>query len=141
MTFELSHDATRLDRDLVIGWITQSSYWATGRPVGVQAAAIDASMSVGAYVDGRQVGYARLVTDRATFGWICDVFVLPEARGQGIARAMVRSLIDHPDVSTVRRFMLATKDAQGVYAALGFAPVSEPGRWMELYRPDASRSG
>lgn len=140
MTFELSHDLTRLDRDLVIGWITESSYWATGRPVGVQAAAIDASLNVGAYVEGRQVGYARLVTDRATFGWICDVFVLPESQGQGIARAMVQSLIDHPDVGTVRRFMLATKDAHGVYAALGFSTVSEPGRWMELYRTHEKNS-
>jgi GNAT superfamily N-acetyltransferase len=134
VSFTLSHDASQLDRDLVISWITQSSYWATGRPVAVQAAAIDSSLNVGAYVDGRQVGYARLVTDNATFGWVCDVFVLPGHEGQGIARAMVRSLIEHPSVTTVRRFMLATKDAHGVYAELGFEPLAEPSRWMEWLR-------
>jgi GNAT superfamily N-acetyltransferase len=134
VSFSLSHDPELLDRNLVIGWLTESSYWATGRAAAVQASAIDGSLNVGAYVDGQQVGYARLVTDYATFGWICDVFVLPDHQGQGIARAMVRALIDHPSTASVGRFMLATKDAHGVYGALGFAPVADPGRWMEWRR-------
>ena len=134
MTFELSHDPARLDRELVVTWLTESSYWATGRPAEVQVAAIEGSLNVGAYVDGAQVGYARLVTDGATFGWICDVFVLPDHQGRGIARAMVRSLLDHPSTTTVGRFMLATKDAHGVYAELGFSPIDDPSRWMELRR-------
>lgn len=131
MSYSLSHDPALLDRSLVVGWITESSYWATGRPAAVQEAAIDRSLNVGAYDDGNQVGYARLVTDGATFGWVCDVFVLESHQGQGIARAMVRALMDHPSVATVRRFMLATRDAHGVYAELGFTPLSTPERWME----------
>ncbi|MDX6273980.1 MAG: hypothetical protein QOJ92_1190 [Frankiales bacterium] len=134
VSFELSHDIHRLDRALVVGWITESSYWAKGRPGDVQDAAIDGSLNVGAFVDQAQVGYGRLVTDGATYGWICDVFVLPDHRGRGIARAMVRALIDHPSASTVGRFMLATRDAHGVYATLGFGPIEDPTRWMELRR-------
>lgn len=134
MAFTLSHDPALLDRRLIVGWITESSYWATGRPTEVQEAAIDRSLNVGAYDDDKQVGYGRLVTDGATFGWICDVFVLESHQGQGIARAMVRALLDHPSVATVGRFMLATRDAHGVYAALGFVPLSAPERWMERHR-------
>lgn len=134
MAFTLSHDPALLDRALLVGWITESSYWATGRPQAVQEAAIDGSLNVGAYVDGEQVGYARLVTDAATFGWVCDVFVLASHQGQGIARAMVRALTDHPSVATVGRFMLATRDAHGVYSELGFTSISSPERWMELRR-------
>ena len=134
MPFEFSHDPARLNRSLVVQWLTTESYWASGRAAAVQEAAIDGSLNVGAYLDGDQVGFARLVTDYATFGWICDVFVLPAHQGQGIARAMVRSLVDHPDAATVGRFMLATKDAHGVYAELGFRPLDDPGRWMELRR-------
>lgn len=134
MSFTLSHDPALLDRTLIVDWITESSYWATGRPAAVQEAAIDGSLNVGAYDDGRQVGYGRLVTDGATYGWICDVFVLEPHQGHGIARAMVQALMDHPSVATVRRFMLATRDAHGVYAELGFMPLAEPDRWMELRR-------
>jgi GNAT superfamily N-acetyltransferase len=80
---------------------------------------------------GQQIGFARAVTDRATFAWLCDVVVDERYRKQGIATAMVRSLLAHPDLQTLRRWCLATRDAHGVYAPLGFTPV-DPGRWMEL---------
>ena len=91
-------------------------------------------MCFGIYRGTEQAGFGRVVTDRATFGYLCDVFVLASHQGQGIARAMVTSLVDHPTVATVGRFLLATADAHGVYEALGFATISSPERWMERRR-------
>jgi GNAT superfamily N-acetyltransferase len=95
--------------------------------------AIDNSLVIGAYVaaSGEQAGLARVVTDRATHAWLCDVFVLPDHRGKGIARWMVRTAIDHPALAGVRRILLATLDAHGVYTALGFTPLTAPENWME----------
>jgi GNAT superfamily N-acetyltransferase len=91
------------------------------------------SLVCGGYDDaGRQVGFARAVTDGATFGWICDVYVDRPARGRGLGRRMVAALRDELNQRGVRRLILVTKDAHGVYAALGFAPVAKPGQWMEL---------
>jgi GNAT superfamily N-acetyltransferase len=86
---------------------------------------------VGLYApDGTQAGYARAVTDRATFGYLADVFVLPEHRGRGLSRFLVRALLEHPELSTLRRWMLATADAHGVYETLGFTALDNPDIWM-----------
>ena len=130
--YEISTDKGRLDVPAVHRFLSEESYWAKGRPREVQEAAIRNSVCVGAYTpDGAQAGFARVVTDGATFAWLCDVFVLPEHRGNGLARRLVQAALD--EVSVVRRWVLATQDAHGVYAPLGFAPL-EPGRWMEMRR-------
>ncbi len=86
-------------------------------------------------LDGQeQVGFARLVTDQATFAWLCDVFVLPSHRGMGLGRALARCAVEHPDVSGVRRVMLATRDAHGIYEPLGFSTLTDPGTWMSIRR-------
>src|SRR5689334_17057733 len=119
----LSMDPGRLDLPRVYGWL-RAAYWSPGVRRDVVERAFANSLSVGAYAaDGGQVGVARAVTDCATFAWLCDVFVDPAMRGRGIARAMVRELMADPRLQTLRRWCLGTRDAHGVYAALGFAPV------------------
>jgi GNAT superfamily N-acetyltransferase len=96
----------------------------------------------GAYADGRQVGFARVVTDYAGFGYLADVFVLPGWRGRGIGKRLMRFVLAHPQLQTLRRFLLATRDAHGLYAEFGFAALTSPDRFMERYDPDAlSRPG
>ncbi|EYF03405.1 Hypothetical protein CAP_5598 [Chondromyces apiculatus DSM 436] len=111
-----------------------TSYWSPGVPREVLARAIAHSMSFSLFHDDAQVGFARVVSDRATFAWIADVFVLDPHRGQGLARWLVQTALDHPELAGLRRWMLGTRDAHGVYAPLGFQPVTE-GRFMEIRRP------
>jgi len=133
----VSSDPAQLDLDRVHGWLSQA-YWSPGVRREVVERAFANSLSVGAYaLDGRQLGVARAVTDQATFAWLDDVFVDPGARGRGIARAMVRALLDDPRLQTLRRWCLGTRDAHGVYAPLGFAPV-DARIWME-HKPDPKR--
>ena len=121
-----------IDRVLVHRWLSGDAYWARGRPRQVQDAAIDASRnySVLEVESGRQVGYARVVTDTVTFAWLCDVFVAPEARGAGVGKLLVDGVLADLDGLGVRRTLLATADAHGLYSQYGFEPLAEPGRWM-----------
>lgn len=132
LEFRLSQQAENIDRDLVHHWLSDLSYWAKGRPRALQDAAIDASRnySVHEVGSGRQVGYARVVTDRVTFAWLCDVFVDPDARGEGVGKLLVDGVLADLDALGVRRTLLATADAHGLYAQYGFEPLAEPRRWM-----------
>jgi GNAT superfamily N-acetyltransferase len=137
MSIEYTFDAARIDVDEV--WrLLRETYWSPGVRRDVVERAIANSMVVGALDTeaGRMVGFARAVTDRATFAWLCDVYVVEGWRGRGVATGMVRGLIAHPELQTLRRWCLATRDAHGVYARVGFVPVP-PDRWMEL-KPDPS---
>lgn len=132
----LSSDATLLDRDLVFRWIT-GTYWGKGMRRDVFDTALAHSLCVGAYRradDGhlQQVGFARVVSDQATFAWVCDVYVDVPHRGRGLARRMVASFLEAPELHSVRRFLLGTKDAHGVYTALGFRPLENPEHSLEL---------
>ncbi len=137
MTFELSDDRDRLDIDRIHGWLA-SSYWSPGIERKLVERAIAGSHPIGAYRDGVQLGFARAITDRATFAWIADVFVDDGARGQGIGRAMVGWFVDHPDLAGIRRIGLVTADAHGVYAKLGFQPLLRPERYMERLSAEAA---
>jgi len=120
----------------VVHAVLEKTYWAPGVPRDVVVRACASSLCAIARDEaGVLVGFARLVTDRATFAWLCDVFVLPERQGQGVARDLVRALRAHPELQGLRRWLLATRDAHGVYAPLGFVPLAEPGRWMEIAPP------
>ncbi|MEV7181150.1 GNAT family N-acetyltransferase [Kitasatospora sp. NPDC093679] len=132
--YELSTDPERLDRALVHRWLSEDAYWALGRPREKQERAIDGSLNFGVYesASGAQVGYARVVTDGATFGWLCDVYVAPDARGRGLGTALTAAVRDHLAPFGLRRIMLATADAHEVYAKVGFAPLDNPGKWMAL---------
>ena len=127
----LSTDPARIDVEAVHRFLSESSYWARGRPFDVQATAIaNSQLVVGAYDGDTQVGFARMVTDRATFAWLCDVYVLDEHRGGGLGTAMVRLIVEHPDVRGIRMQVLATADVHELYAKFGYAPLPEPARWM-----------
>ena len=126
----LDDDPARLDLNAVHGWLA-GSYWSPGIAPEAVARAVAGSHCLGAYADGRQVGFARAITDRATFAWIADVFVAEDARGRGLGRNLVRWFLDHPDYAGLRRVALVTRDAHGVYAALGFHPPLRPQNYME----------
>ena len=131
--YEIDDDPGRLDLDVMHVFLS-GSYWAEGVPRDVVARSVANSLNLGLYREGDQVGLTRAVTDRATFVWVADVFVLPEHRGRGLAHWMIETLIAHPDLAGMRRFMLATADAHRVYADCGFTPLAAPGRFMEIHR-------
>jgi GNAT superfamily N-acetyltransferase len=135
---EISTDPVRLDVGLVCEFL-QSSYWASGRRRSVIERSMKNSLCFGAYLGGRQVAFARVVSDRAVFAYLMDVFVLPEFRGRGISGALMRAIVDHPELQHLRVFLLATRDAHGLYSKFGFRPLEEPDRWMAIHNPDSDR--
>ena len=133
---EISDDKGRLDVPLIHRFLSEEAYWSLGIPLSTVQRAINHSLCFGGYVDGQQVAFARVITDRATFGYLADVFVLPEHRGQGYSKALVAAMLDHPELQGLRRLSLATSDAHGLYAGFGFVPPASPGSLMEIYHPD-----
>jgi GNAT superfamily N-acetyltransferase len=127
---EISTDRSRIDVDLVHRFLSEDSYWARGRSREATEGAIANSLCFGAYEDGEQVGFARVVTDRATFGFLADVFVVPSARGAGVGKELIAAVVAHPDVRSLERLTLATEDAHRLYARHGFKPLDDPERWM-----------
>lgn len=134
MEIEISTDPGRLDVDLIYHWLSEESYWARGVPRAIVEQAIANSLCFGAYLGDRQVGFARVVTDRATFAWLADVFILDGYRGRGYGKALVAAVLAHPEMQGLRRCMLATRDAHGLYAQFGFTPVPAE-RFMEIRNP------
>jgi GNAT superfamily N-acetyltransferase len=126
-------DPRRLDEAAVQEWISNDSYWASGRTPEVMSRAMAGSACFGVYApDGRQVAFARVVTDHATFAWLCDVYVARDARGRGLGTWLARSIVEHVLGWGIARIVLATRDAHAVYAKAGFAPFGAPERWMEI---------
>lgn len=136
MPYELSRDHARMDINVIHGFLSRC-YWSPGLRRDVLERAVANSQVVGAFdlADGAQVGFARAVTDHASFAWLCDVFVLEPHRGAGLARRMVQALMDDPGLQTLRRWCLATRDAQGVYEPLGFERIPPDRIWMERRMP------
>lgn len=132
--FTLSDDPALIDFDRVHPWLA-SSYWSPGvsREL-VEKAFSRSDLVLGAYLDGLQVGVLRVISDGTTFGWICDVWVDETARKRGLAKALVRFALEHPDFKGLRRWTLATRDAHEVYEACGFHLLDMPGKWM-IYKP------
>ncbi|CAL9654091.1 hypothetical protein SUDANB1_06705 [Streptomyces sp. enrichment culture] len=132
--YEISTDPARVDRERVHHWLSTDAYWALGRSREKQDRAIEGSLNFGVYetVSGEQIAYARVITDRATFGWLCDVYVDPSVRGKGVGGALVAAVRDELRSYGVRRVLLATHDAHEVYARHGFAALERPGDWMAL---------
>ena len=133
--YELSDDPARLEVDAIHAFLT-SAYWSPGIPRDTVARAIANSLAFALYHRGSTVGFARFVTDRATFAYLADVFVLPEHRGQGLATWLVGTALTHRDLSGLRRVLLATRDQHRLYARFGFAPLARPERFMEIHDPD-----
>jgi len=134
--YEISTDPTRLDVDAVHAYLVRS-YWAKDIPKATVARALRGSLCFGLYVQasGAQVGFARVISDLATYAYLCDVYVLEEHRGQGLSKWLIGALLEHPDLAGLRRFVLATRDAHGLYSRFGFAPLAGPQKFMEIVRP------
>ena len=137
--FLVSADPNRLDAHAVHAFLS-TSYWAAGIPLSVVERSLQNSLCVGLYDTSKmgspQIGLVRLVTDRATFAYLCDVYVLPEYRRQGLGRWMIDCCLAHPDLQGLRRFNLVTRDAHALYAPLGFRAIAHPDRYMEKLDPD-----
>ena len=132
--YTISTDPSLLNIELIHDFLSNASYWATGRSLQVVKRSLDNSLSFGIYKGREQVGFARIVTDYATFAWVADVFVLPEHRGRGLAKWLMEVIIAHPRLQGFRRWVLSTKDAHELYERFGFRKLHRPERWME--RPD-----
>jgi GNAT superfamily N-acetyltransferase len=141
--FVVSTDPALLDVDVAYRWLSESSYWVPGIPRETVAHGMEHSLNCGLYADrgSRQIGLARLITDYATFVYVCDVFVLDEFRGQGLGVWLMECVAAHPDLQGMRRWMLGTKDAHTLYEKTGFVPVAAPDRWMEKQDPDVYDRG
>lgn len=125
MDHEISTDPARLDRGLIARFLRDEAYWSPGIPADVVDRAIDNSIVFGAYAGGAQVGFARVVTDGATFAWLADVFVVEEQRGNGVGKRLVEAVDRHPELQGLRRFLLGTADAHGLYERFGFARLDD----------------
>jgi GNAT superfamily N-acetyltransferase len=134
LSYELRLGHERMDVDAIHAFLT-TTYWAQGIPHDTVVRAVANSVCVGAFYGGAQVGFARMVSDRATFAYLADVYVLEAHRGNGLARRMVETLLEHPELQRLRRILLATRDAHGLYARLGFKPLAAPDRLMERHDP------
>lgn len=134
--FVISTEKTKLDAKAIRALLNQT-YWAKGISEELVGLAIANSICCGAYSsNGEQVGFARLVTDLATFGYLCDVVVAEQWRGMGIGKSLTATLLDQPFAAQLRRIVLATKDAHTIYAPFGFQPLGSPASYMEIYRPE-----
>lgn len=135
-SYEISTDTTRLNVEAIHAFLTQT-YWSPGIPLATVERAVRNSVCVGAYVGNEQVGFARMVSDRATFAYLADVYVLEAHRGNGLSRRMMESITQLPELQGLRRMMLVTRDAHGLYEKFGFKPLAAPARFMELHDPNA----
>jgi len=131
----ISTDPAELDLEWLYPALSERAYWALGRGRLVFERSIAGSLVFGAYVGTRQVGFARVITDQATFAWIYDVFVEESARGLGVGKRLMAAIVEDPRLQGLKRMLLATDDAHGLYAQFGFEPLAEPGTWMARTAP------
>ena len=131
----ISTDESRLDLTLIHNFL-RTSYWAAGIPLEVVRRSIEHSLSFGLYKEDQQIGYARVITDYATFAYLGDVFILEPFRGQGLSKWLMEVIVTHPELQGFRRWILLTKDAHGLYKKVGFTEVKTPERYMERFFPD-----
>ena len=135
-TYCISTDPDRLDINAIYEYLHNEAYWSKGIPRNIVERSIRNSLCFGAYSGKEQVGFARVISDYATFAYLGDVFVLPEHRGKGLSKRLLEALSKHPELQGVRRFYLVTRDAHGLYSQFGFRVVEEPRRHMERIQGD-----
>ena len=133
----VSTDPSRLDMELIHRYLSTQAYWAIGRSRETVELAWQNSLPFGIYREKQQLGFARVVTDYATFAWLADVFVLPEHRGLGLSKLLLQDIFSHPELQGLRRWVLATRDAQELYRQFGFQQLSSSLGWMEKFNPNA----
>ena len=133
--YSISTDKGRLDVAVIHGFLTMS-YWAAGVPMDVVKRSIEHSLAFGVFKEDQQVGFARVITDYATFAYLGDVFILEPYRGRGLSKWLMEVIVGHPDLQGLRRWVLLTRDAHGLYGQVGFTEPSHPERYMERHFPD-----
>lgn len=135
--YEIDTDKRRLDLSAIHRFLSQESYWAKNRTMEQTLTAIENSLCFGVFCGREQVGFARVITDKATFAYIGDVFILEEHRGKGLSKWLMEIVVAQPDLQGLRRWLLATYDAHGLYRHFDFDGLKHPERWMERTAPDA----
>lgn len=133
--YEFSTEREQMDIAFIHEFL-RGSYWAKGIPRSVVEKSLKHSLCFGAFCDGRQVGFARVITDFATFAYLADVFVAPEHRGRGVSKRLMQAIVKHPELQGLRRLLLATRDAHGLYEHFGFKPLANPEYFMAIHDPD-----
>ncbi len=133
--YTISTDRSRLDLGVIHHFLSTESYWAKGIPLDVVRREIEHSLCYGVYCSGEQVGFGRIITDYAAIAYLADIFILPSERGKGLGKWLVATMMQHPELQGLRVWMLATKDAHGLYAQYGFQPITHPENQMELRFP------
>jgi GNAT superfamily N-acetyltransferase len=137
-SYEFTCDTKRLDIEGIHGFLAQS-YWSPGIPRAVVERAIANSLCFAVFHQNKQIGFARVITDKATFAYLADVYILPEHRGMGLSKRLMEHITRHPDLQGLRRMLLATLDAHGLYEKFGFRPLAAPERMMEIHNPHVYR--
>lgn len=135
--FTITTDKTLLDLPMIQRFLVEQSYWAQERTEEQTRTAIENSICFGVFDGERQIGFGRVVTDKATFAYVGDVFIIDEFRGQGLSKWLMQVMVEHPELQGLRRWILATRDAHGLYEQFEFAPLRFPERWMEKTAPNA----
>ena len=133
--YTLSTDKGRLDIDVIHQFLANESYWSKDIPLSVVQVAINNSLCFGLYVDNKQIGFARVISDQITFAFLADVFILKGYRGRGLSKWLLECIMGYPELLGLRRWMLATRDAHGLYEKFGFKPLAHPERLMEIHNP------
>jgi GNAT superfamily N-acetyltransferase len=137
--FLFSTDKKKLDLKYIHSFLSRS-YWAKGIPLQLVESSVKNSLCIGIYVHSKQIGFARVITDYTTFGWLADVFVDDHFRSKGLSKTLMTFILSFEEFRLLRRFMLATRDAHGLYAQFGFKPLPSPDRFMELHQPDVYKT-
>lgn len=135
--FTISTDPARLQLDVIQSFLANDSYWACERTPEQTKTAVENSICFGVYADEKQIGFARVVSDKATFAYVGDVFILEEFRGRGLSKRLMQVVVEHPELQGLRRWVLATRDAHGLYQQFEFSGLRHPERWMEKAGPNA----
>jgi len=133
--FTISTDKEKLDVDMIHSFLN-STYWAGGIPKQTIRRSIEGSICFGVFENDRQIGFARMITDKATFAYLADVFIIEEYRGRGLSKWLMEVIMSHPELQNLRRMILVTKDAHGLYKQFGYVPLINVERWMEKLDPD-----
>lgn len=134
--FSISTDKSKLDLQAIHHFLSKESYWSQNIPFETVKTASENSLAFGVYHQQKQIGYARIVSDYATVAYLGDVYILPEFRGQGLSKWLMATIMNHPNLQGLRRWILLTADAHGLYKQYGWTEITKPDRWMELHNPD-----
>ena len=137
--FYISTEKEKMDIDLIHSFLTRS-YWAEGISKEIIRRSVEGALCFGVFENDKQVGFARMITDRATFAYLADVFIIEEYRGLGLSKWLIEVILSHPELQGLRRMMLATRDAHELYKKFGFTPLNNVDRWMHIHHPDVYKT-